>query len=130
MFDMVHTSIARGGAEKRIVDAVRSMLAGRPMRGALAVEAAKVWNEVIAAASRAAVPTLMTTTGQALVFCVIELAFRPPDHARVRDAIGARVRQPQTARTSSRDTLGPRPVVSRPTVLRIRAVLRAPRPVV
>lgn len=88
MFDMVHTSIARAGAEKRIVDAVRSMLAGRPMRGALAVEAAKVWNEVIAAASRAAVPTLMTTTGQALVFCVIELAFRPPDHGRVRDAIG------------------------------------------
>lgn len=80
-------TVARSGAERATVDAVNAVLRGRPMRGSLVYEAAKTWIEVGRKHQRKAMPTLVTTTGEPLVFCVIVLSFSEDDRLRVRQAI-------------------------------------------
>lgn len=88
MFEITLNAIARSGAERATVDAVKAVLRGRPMRGPLVYEAANTWIAVGQKHQRKAMPTLVTTTGEPLVFCVIVLSFSPNDRKRVRQAIG------------------------------------------
>ena len=88
MFEITLNTVARPGTERPIVEAVKAALRGRPMRGSLVYDAANTWIEVGRSAQRRTMPTLVTTTGEPLVFCVLDLSFSAEDRPRVRNAIG------------------------------------------
>ncbi len=87
MFENVHSVAAPPGAKDSVVAAVRRTLGGEPMRGAVAVKAAAAWQEALEHWEYASVPKLMTTTGEPLVMCLVELSFAPARQGEVVDAV-------------------------------------------